>query len=398
MRNDFRAGLALLFTCMFTSFIYAADLIHFWDKPQYGGNSFNRLPPNQAYFNALSNYGATWVRLSYDKWQPENRDFLIGNADHYQALGKKDLAVLEATLDRAHKAGLKVVIVPLSLPYMRWRQNNKGKFDDRLWQDQANWNAAALYWRDLAAALKNHPSIAAYNIINEPAPEKYGGLAEHADQITMAEWYVQHMNSARDLRSFYKKIIAAIREVDTKTPIMVDSGWNAAADAFGYWPAPLDDSRVLYSFHMYEPYEATSGPNLKRKKPYTYPGKVPFSDRAHYWDSKRIAWYLGLPMQWARMHGIPPNRMVMGEFGCIRTLNSCTTYLDDVLTVADQEAFHWAFYSFREDNWDAMDYELGTNKVPWRYWYAMEKNLPDPVPRKATSVFEPIRKRLIKNN
>lgn len=70
----------------------AADLIDFWDTPRHGGNSFNRLPPDQRYFQALSGYGATWVRLSYDKWKPQGRDFLLGDADAYNGLSPKDLA------------------------------------------------------------------------------------------------------------------------------------------------------------------------------------------------------------------------------------------------------------------------------------------------------------------
>jgi len=69
----------------------AVDLIQFWDTPQHGGNSFNRLPPDAAYFKALHDYGATWVRLSYDKWKPQGRDFLLGDADHYQGLHEQDL-------------------------------------------------------------------------------------------------------------------------------------------------------------------------------------------------------------------------------------------------------------------------------------------------------------------
>ena len=94
----------------------AADLIGFWDKPQHGGNSFNRLPPDDAYFKALAGYGATWVRLSYDKWRPAKRDYLIGDADKYAGIPAADLKTLKETLDRADKAGLKVVIAPLSLP------------------------------------------------------------------------------------------------------------------------------------------------------------------------------------------------------------------------------------------------------------------------------------------
>lgn len=372
----------------------AADLIGFWDTPQHGGNSFNRLPPDSAYFQALRGYGASWVRLSYDKWQPQQRDFLLGDADHYAGLQQKDLATLKAVLDRADAAGLKVVIAPLSLPGMRWAQNNGDTFDGRLWQDKAYWGEAAQFWRDLAAALKDHPSVAAYNIVNEPAPEKNNGLAEHADAATMKAWYAKQKETARDLPAFYETVIKAIREVDPKTPIMTDAGWYAAADAFSYWPAALSDSRVLYSVHMYEPYAATSAPNLKRDKPYAYPGVVPYGEGEENWDAVRVASYLKLPVDWADAHGVPRNRMVAAEFGCMRRLSFCKQYLEDVLTPLDAAKLHWAFYSFREDSWDGMDYELGNAKVNWKYWEAIDAGKPDPVKRKATPEFEPIRKRL----
>jgi len=366
----------------------------FWDMPRHGGNSFNRLPPDAQYFAALHGYGANWVRLSYDKWKPEKRDFLLGDADRYDGLMPKDVATLKAALDRADKAGLKVVIAPLSLPGMRWSQNNDGKFDGRLWRDKVYWTQAAAFWRDLADALKDHPAVAAYNIINEPAPEKENGLAEHADTAAMQAWYKDAASTAHDLPAFYQTVIKAIREVDPKTPIMVDAGWYAAADAFSYWPGPLADERVLYSFHMYEPYAATSAPNLKREKPYAYPGEVPFGAGSENWDAKRIDAYLRLLLDWANKHGVPNTRIVAGEFGCMRRLAGCRQYLDDVLTRLDADRLHWAFYSFREDSWDGMDYELGREKVNWKYWEAIDAGKPDPVNRKATPEFEPISKRL----
>lgn len=254
----------------------AADLIDFWGTPRHGGNSFNRLPPEQAYFDALQAYGATWVRLSYDKWKPAGRDFLLGDADNYTELVQTDLDTLKQVLDRAQRAGLKVVIAPLSLPGMRWSQNNQGHFDDRLWQDKRYWVQSAAFWRDLAQALKGHPAVAAYNLVNEPAPEKQGGLPEHASQEQMKAWYARQQGGPRDLPALSAKLLAAIRAVDDKTPVMVDAGWYAAADAFGYWPRPLADARVLYSVHMYEPYAATSAPNMARKRPFEYPGRVPF--------------------------------------------------------------------------------------------------------------------------
>lgn len=365
----------------------------FWEKPQHGGNSFNRLPPDLAYFEALRGYNASWVRLSYDKWKSERRDFLLGDADRYDGLSQTDMKTLKATLDRADKAGLKVVIAPLSLPGMRWAQNNGDKFDGRLWQDKAYWGQSAAFWRDVASALKDHPAVAAYNIVNEPAPEKLNGLAEHADPAAMQAWYKQKQGSAADLPAFYETVITAIREVDPTTPIMVDAGWYAAADSFAYWPAALGDTRVLYSFHMYEPYAATSAPNLKRDQPYQYPGVVPYGEGEEKWDAARVAAYLKQPFDWASQKGIPSNRLVAGEFGCGRKLPFCSQYLSDVIAALGQQA-HWAFYSFREDNWDGMDYELGSGKVNWKYWEAIDAGQPDPVKRKATPEFEPIRKAL----
>lgn len=372
----------------------AADLMAFWNTPRHGGNSFNRLPPDQAYFDALSDYGATWVRLSYDKWQPAQRDFLLGDADAYQGLPAADLATLRATLDRAHQAGLKVVIAPLSLPGMRWSQNNHGQFDDRLWQDKRYGSQAAAFWRDMARELKGHPAIAAYNLVNEPAPEKLGGLAEHAGPGQMQQWYARERGSARDLPALYRQLIAAIREEDADTPVMVDAGWFAAADAFSYWPAALDDQRVLYSVHMYEPYFVTSAPNMMRKPPIAYPGPAPFAGHTQQWDGRRVEHYLRQPLDWAEAMKVPRARLVVGEFGCMRRLPGCRQYLEDVLSVLERNRLHWAFYSFREDNWDGMDYELGSAKVPWRYWQAIEQGAPDPLPRKATVEFEPIRRRL----
>ncbi len=374
--------------------VMAADLIDFWNTPRHGGNSFNRLPPDQAYFDALRAYGASWVRLSYDKWKPAQRDFLLGNADRYEQLPAADLKQLRDTLDRAHRAGLKVVIAPLSLPGMRWSQNNQGQFDDRLWQGNGYARQAVSFWRDLARALEDHPAIAAYNLVNEPAPEKFGGLAEHASAERMQQWYAQARSGARDLPALYTQLIAAIREVDAKTPIMVDAGWYASADAFGYWQVPLQDDRVLYSVHMYEPYSATSAPNLSRKVPIDYPGLAPFAGEIQQWDAERVRQYLELPLAWMERMKLPRSRLVVGEFGCMRRLPGCSEYLEDVLSVMDRHRLHWAFYSFREDNWDGMDYELGSAKVPWRYWQAIEQGAPDPLPRKATVEFEPIRRRL----
>jgi len=127
----------------------AADTMAFWDQPRRGANGFNETPPDDAWFRALRGYGANWVRLSFSKWKSaRGGDFLSGSLDEYRALVPEDLATLRAALDRAHAAGLKVVVVPLELPGARWTQNNGGEFDDRLWSDRRYWQLSAAFWRE----------------------------------------------------------------------------------------------------------------------------------------------------------------------------------------------------------------------------------------------------------
>jgi hypothetical protein len=398
MRRFLPTVLLLLTLPLLQRPVMAADSLAFWDQPRHGANCFNESPPDARYFRALRGYGATWVRVAFSKWKSTTgqRDFLFGSLDDYRALVPEDLATLRTVLDHAHAAGLKVVVTPLELPGARWVQLNDNKFDDRLWSDARFAPQAAAFWRDLAAALKDHPAIAAYNLINEPVPERRGGLQEHSSAEVMQAWYAKARGTSRDLPALYQTIIKSLREADALTPIMLDSGFYAAADSYNYWPAPLQDSRLLYAFHMYEPWAVTSSPNMKLEKPLRYPGMAPFGGKQEHWDAARVAAYLQQPVDWARRHGVPVNRLVAAEFGCMRRWVDCPRYLEEVLSALEADGGHWAFYSFREA-WEGMDYELGAERLPWQYWQAQEQGKPYELKRGPNPVFEPIQKRLARD-
>ena len=377
-----RTCLGALATCLAIQPVWGADLITFWDRPQSGGNSFNAAPPHQAYFDALAGTGARWERLTFSKWKGQDRDFLIGDADAYAGLVPEDLALLRQILDRAERAGLKVVIAPLSLPGRRWSQQNGGSYDDRLWQDMAFQDQAAEFWADLAKALKDHPAVAAYNILNEPAPEKASDLAESAPLAARRDWQATQAGGTRDLPGFYARITDRIRAQDPVTPIMVDGGWYASPLSLAAWPARLADDRVLYAFHMYEPYAATSAPNMKRDQPLRYPGVITeYAGGQHSWDKAAVAAHIGTAFDWAKSQGLPPTRIVAAEFGCMRRWRDCGVYLGDVLDAVEAAGGHWAFYAFREDEWEGMDSELPDTLAPGRFYWLTEEGRADQLPR-----------------
>lgn len=364
--------------------------MNFWKTQRKGANCFN-LRPELAWFQAAKAQRLGWVRLAYDKWQGQERDFLLGNADQFQHLQPQDLAQLKRVLDMAQQAGVKVVISPLSLPGARWRQNNNDQADLRLWQDKAYWQQAALFWQELALALKDHPAVVGYNLINEPTPEMGTGLPEQGPAQRYLDWYARYRGSSHDLPAFYQTLITAIRQVDPETPILLDAGWYAQPAAFVHWQR-LSDPYLLYAFHMYEPYAFTNLANFKAGQPYRYPGMIPLEKEPINWNAAALKRHLMPFLDWARRQKLAPHQIVASEFGCYRRNPGCAQYLQDLIQLWNQERFHWAFYSFREDEWDGYDYEVGTGPLPASYWEALDRGEHPSPPRKANPLFEVLAK------
>ena len=63
--------------------------------------------------------------------------------------------------------------------------------------------------------------------------------------------------------------------------------------------------------------------------------------------------------KWQHKWRIPSQRMLIGEFGLARETRGARDYLKDLLEIFDYHRWSWCAYAYREDAWDAMDYELG---------------------------------------
>mgnify|MGYP001189011861 CR=1 FL=1 len=356
----------------------------FWNEQRRGSNFMNStsLPDN---YQAAKEQGIEFIRLAPDKWgkdrdhlfndKPDtkpNEDFLIGSSDRYEGIVEEDFARLKADLDAAEAKGMKVILTVLSLPGDRWRQFNGLKNDDRIWQERDYHSQSALFWRDLAIRLKNHPAIVGYNLINEPHPETATGFNDFWTQ-DYTEWYNKVENTAADLNVLYDGIIKAIRMVDTTTPIILDSGLYATPWAFNYLK-PIDDPNVLYAFHMYEPYELTSQ-NKNKGFTYSYPGtvKVGNDEKEMKFDRTALKQFMEPVAKWATEHHIPADRIIASEFGTNRMVKGADQYMTDLISIFNEYGWHWSFYAFREDTWDGMDYEFGSEKLSWKYWDARDK-------------------------
>ena len=378
----------------------AQSKIAFWDSPRHGANLFNQVELKERLM-AARRAGVEFVRLAPNKWlngRPESRrgDFLLGRPEAFVTLDTNDLALLIRVLDDAQTANLKVVLTLLSLPGSRWSQHNGGVQEFALWQDFGRQEKAIDCWRQLAAALKRHPAVVGYNLLNEPCPER-ATRPRLADWFTgdYEAWQAKVRGTPADLSRFYAKAVRAIREVDGETPIILDSGFYATPWAFKVLE-PVSDTNTLYSFHLYEPFAFTS---YRNKGQFVYPGKIPTGESdeppMEQWGRARMASFLKPVLDWQTRWKIPAKRILVGEVGVCRLNEGAARYLDDALTVFSERDWHWAFYSFREDNWDLMDYELGTTKPTAAYWQTIEAGrMPGDDVYRGSAIFDVIQRRL----
>ena len=345
--------------------------LEFWKQQRKGANSQNRTVEPE-YWNAAAAAGLEYIRLLPDAWPSESRDFLIGNADDFKQLSKPDLATLKAALDDAEREGVKVIMTMISLPGARWRQLNDDVDDGRLWQEPGFQSQAIEFWRQLARELKDHPAIVAYNPLNEPHSERAFGFEQEADP-GFAAWVEQVKGTRADLNLFNQRMVKAIREEDSETPILLDGWFYASPKAISY-VEPVDDEATLYAFHNYGPWIFTA--YRVNKGRFAYPHRMPGASegQTEVWSVENIRDGLSQVAAWADRHDIPVHHIIASEFWVDRRLEGAQQYLTDYITVLNERGWHWAFYAYRGDGaWGGLDYELGTGKQDWRIWGAEER-------------------------
>jgi len=344
--------------------------MEFWSMQRRGANyGPGRLRPDA--FRAAARAGIEFFRLRLESLAPQQRDFLIGDADHYQRLNATDLALLRTILDEADKNGIKIVLTMFSLPGCRAKRDVTDPSDGRLWRDEAYQRQAFALWRDLARQMKGHPSIVAYNPLNEPHPEREFGF-DKPDDPRFASWLERIRGTTPDLDRFNRKMVAAIREADADTPVILDGWFYADPGGFRY-NVPVADYRTLYALHNLGPWKFTTFRVNNGR--FAYPDRMPAKNNAvAKWTIDNLKALVEPVEAFAARHQIPPNRIIASEFWCDRRIPGAAAYLADELRIYNEHGWHWAFYTFRpEGAWTGLDYEIPPTAKLAQIWDAEKR-------------------------
>lgn len=360
----------------------------YWQTQRRGANFFNEID-NEERFGSAKKAGIMYIRLDPSKWINPHRNNKVGqflvNANNEFPV-KEDISYLKEILNLAHKYKLPVVLTLHNSP-LKVANENHATVNDSTWATFDNQDLIIHFWTKLIYALKGHPAIVGYSLVKRSAPEVDGKIKLQEwycpGKTCYEEWYQKVKSTPQDMNLFYSKAVKEIRKIDTSIPIIIEAGYTSIPEAFKII-TPIDDRNVIYSFDMYQPYSFTSerqfyitGSNDKNKNGPLYPGVNKGGQtltQEAFWDKNRLYNTLKPVMDWQKKYNIAGNRIMVGEFGGFRDRAGIENYLQDLIDIFNENNWHWAFYSYREDSGHLNNYELGNEVFIGDYYFDRNDN------------------------
>ena len=313
---------------------------------------------HESALEAVQAMGISTIRLTPDRWGSTDGTFLMGSTDRYKKLNATDLRTLRATLDAAHRLGLRVIISMRSLPGLRWSDDPTTPPDARLWTQKTFQDQTVTFWSDLAAEVGTHPAVAAFDPLHAPKPLlATRGLTDPTSD-TFAQAVATTRSTLVDSDALYDRIIRAIRISAPKLPVIVHSIAGGSPHAMRYL-RPQADPSTIYAFRAFEPLAYTAGHTKNGR--YSYPERMPGKAKEVIaWSQQRLRQEYDAVLQFQRTHDVRSDRILVSEYGAPRTAGGVVGYFAHLIKIFRTEKWHRLLYCFQSTSTPQYDYELGT--------------------------------------
>lgn len=247
---------------------------------------------------------------------------------------------LDHVLDLCEKHGLYVILDLHSAQgwqNVHWHSDNASRIS-LFWTNPHYQDRFIALWQEFARRYKSRSVVAGYDLLNEPCSNNEWG--DFPWNI-----YANYKPAYDRMNSVHRRVIAAIRKIDTKHIIFLEG--DNYAKLFAGFDAPYDDN-VAFTSHNY------SVPGFG---PGQYPGAIhPRSASANsageQWDLPRQerAFLEAEGTIFTRQHNVP---LWVGEFGSVFNgppdeVPDRLRALDDQIGIFEKHNAHWTTWNYKD--------------------------------------------------
>jgi aryl-phospho-beta-D-glucosidase BglC (GH1 family) len=275
---------------------------------------------NEEDIRFIKECGATVVRL------PVNYRHFEDDAAPFRYL-EKGFTRLDKVIRWCTKHNLYVIIDLHAVQGWQnpdWHCDNPSR-QTLFWTQKQFQDRFVALWEELARHYANNPTVAGYNVMNEPVTNApYGRFGN----IYHSNW--------ESINNIYRRVVTAIRAIDPATIIFLEGDYFSTL--FSGLDKPIAEN-LAYSSHNY----TASGFG---------PGKYPGTYQDVYWDrNKQEEIFLKQEgTRYARSNNVP---LWVGEFGSVfnglaKEKQDRLQALDDQLEIFGQQQVHWTTWTYKD--------------------------------------------------
>lgn len=317
------------------------------DGPDFMGPGPLGPPYTQDDFNRLAAAGANFVDLSHTGLFTVSAPYIVDEDAQ---------ANMDRLIEMAAQANLFVVISFRSGPgrsefALFGRDWVPAQYmNDDVWSVPAAQQGWTAMWRHTADRYKDNPIVIGYDLMCEPDAT---AVLNVWDQNEFTALYA---GTTYDWNVLHPMLTAAIRAVDTQTPILVGAE-NYSNVSWLPHLVPSSDSRTVYAVHSYSPMTYThQAPPLALQ----YPGMMPV-DEGGPPQMVDAAWLTGQLQPVRDFMARYETPVAINEFGVQRYQPGAADYLNDVLTALEDSGVNhalWLWASSWSPQGDVDDFDL----------------------------------------
>jgi len=327
------------------------------DGSTFMGSGVVGPPYTREDFDELAALGANYVNISHPGLYTENSPYSLDTdiqANLDNLLAKIALADMFAVISFRTGPGRSEFT-------FFWGEDDdwfdKSYYNDRVWKNQQAQEAWAEMWKYTARRYQGHAVVVGYDLMVEP----------NSNEVWLDIWeprtfYNRHADTLYDWNPLQAKITAAIREVDSATPVLIQGMSYSSVEWFPYI-IPGGDSNTVYLAHQYAPIIYTHQEGTK----YQYPDYLDTN-----WDGNKEqfnkTWLdnlLKILDQFINKYQVA---VAVNEFGLVRWAPNSADFMDDQMALFEQRNFNHALWAWNcswteyEVEVDAFDFMHGSSK------------------------------------
>ncbi len=190
--------------------------------------------------NIIANTGANVVRVPFwyrNFMKDAEGTWITENPDENPGFKRLDWII-----EQAGERGMYVILDMHGCPGGQSLNHSSGTLNkNELYSNETYQNTMKELWVAIASRYKDEPAVAAYDIMNEPQ--------NNEQKWEYDNYYNPWLEESWELSNeIYEKMVAAVREVDTRHVITVEGIWSASNLPD---PAALGWYNMMYQIHVY---------------------------------------------------------------------------------------------------------------------------------------------------